>query len=194
MVLTRGIGYLPGDLSVPLDLGRNTIPLVLDVARIPVLATVRVIGDRMVLARHQEFEMRRSLGLTTASITAEDIEKRNPTETWQMLMNVGAMRVSQYGADVGVYAFSSRGKRLVQNRSTLATNMVPCFYRVMIDGVALMDSMPDLSAVLPPPVDVHGIEVFGGLATIPPQYNNVVSDGHGGARSNECGLIAVWTK
>jgi hypothetical protein len=64
----------------------------------------------------------------------------------------------------------------------------------MLDGVTLPDQMPDLSTVLPVPSEVHGIEVFAGLATIPPQYNSAVSDGQGGARPNSCGLIAIWTK
>jgi hypothetical protein len=64
----------------------------------------------------------------------------------------------------------------------------------MLDGVVLPDAMPDLSTVLPSPSEVHGIEVFAGLATIPPQYNGIVADVQGGARSPACGLIAIWTK
>jgi hypothetical protein len=108
-VTSLAIGYRPGELFVPRDAVRNTVPVILDVARIPTRATVRVIGDREVLARHQPFESRRSLGQTTVSITAEDIEKRNPADTWQMLTNVPAMRVIQYGAGVpGVLAMSTR--------------------------------------------------------------------------------------
>ncbi len=195
-VTSLAIGYRPGELFVPLDAGRNTVPLILDAARIPTLATVRVIGDREVLPRHQAFESRRSLRQTTASITAEDIEKRNPVDTWQMLTNIPSMRVMEYGAGVpGVFAMSSREQQVVQKRGVpggVAT--IPCWYRVMLDGVLLPDIMPDLSTVLPVPSEVHGIEVFAGLATIPPQYNSSVSDGQGGARTNSCGLIAIWTK
>jgi hypothetical protein len=195
-VNSLGIGYRPGELSVPLDVGRNTVPLILDAARIPTLATVRVIGDREVLARHREFEMRRSLRQTTASITAEDIEKRNPVDTWQMLTNVPSMRVIQYGSGApGVFAMSTREQRVVQRRDgSGGGTSVPCWYRVMPDGVTLPDATPDLSTVLPSPSDVHGIEVFAGLATIPPQYNSMVADGQGGSKSPACGLIAIWTK
>jgi hypothetical protein len=178
---------------VPLEVGRNTVPMVLDEVRVPTLATIRIIGDREVLARHQEFEMRRALGMATASITAADIEKRNPTDTWQMLTTVSAMRVMEYGSGPGVFAMSTRERPVVLGRQGGATS-TPCWYRVMIDGVMLLDRMPDLSAVLPAPSDVHGMEVFAGLATIPPQYNSMVADGQGGARSNSCGLIVVWTK
>ena len=195
-VNSLGIGYRPGELFVPLEVGRNTVPLVLDEARLPTLATIRVIGDREVLARHQEFEMRRSLGQTTASITAADIEKRNPTDTWQMLTNISAMRVMEYGSGPGVFAMSTRERPVVLNRGAQGggATTTPCWYRVMIDGVMLPDRMPDLSSVLPAPGDVHGLEVFAGLATIPPQYNSMIADGQGGAMSNSCGLIVVWTK
>lgn len=195
-VQSLAIGYRPGDVYVPLDGGRNTVPLILDAARMPMLATVRVIGDRQVLARHQDFEARRSLHQTTASITAEDIEKRNPVDTWQMLTNIPAMRVIQYGSGVqGVFAMSNRETPVVPRKDVSgAATTVPCWYRLMLDGVLLPDPMPDLSAVLPTPSDVHGIEVFAGLATIPLQYSGAISDGQGGTTSPVCGLIAVWTK
>ena len=40
---------------------------------------------------------------------------------------------------------------------------------------------------LPPPDQIHGIEVFAGPASIPPQYN-------GAANDKMCGLIAIWTR
>jgi hypothetical protein len=195
-VTSRAIGYRPGELSVPLDAGRNTVPLTLDAVRIPTLATVRVIGDRQVLARHQEFETRRSLRQATASITAEDIAAHNPVDTWQMLTSIPSMRVLQYGEGVaGVFAMSTREQPLVQRKGAATGGISgPCWYRVMVDGVMLPDAMPDLSVVLPLPSDVHGIEVFAGLATIPSQYVRSLPDGQGNLKSNSCGLIAVWTK
>jgi hypothetical protein len=195
-VQSLAIGYRPGDVWVPLDGGRNTVPLILDAARTPTLATVRVIGDRQVLARHQDFEARRSAHQASASITAEDIDKRNPIDTWQMLTNIPAMRVIQYGSGLqGVFAVSNREQPVVQRKGGPAGVMtVPCWYRLMLDGVLLPDPMPDLSSLLPPPSEVHGIEVFAGLATIPTQYSGTVTDGQGGTGALTCGLIAVWTK
>ena len=65
----------------------------------------------------------------------------------------------------------------------------PCFMKVMIDGVLVA---PDDGSgrnnlnYLPPPSSIHGIEVFAGPGTIPPQYS-----GTGG--QTYCGLIAIWT-
>jgi len=192
-VRARRIGYRPGEIAVALDAGRNTVPIVLDVVQPPLLAAVRVMGDREVLARHQEFETRRRLGQTTASITADDIEKRNPVATWQMLSDVRAIAINELAG--AVYAASTRGSRL--NKRGVPK---PCYYRLMVDGVeqrpTSTDLAPDLSN-LPPPSEVHGIEVFAGPATMPPQYNSV--NGGGGSplaadATNICGLIAVWTK
>lgn len=194
-VNSLAIGFKPGELFVPLDVGRNTVPLILDGARIPTLATIRVIGDRTMLARHQEFEWRRAQHQATVSITADDIERRNPVETWQMLTNVPSMRVIQGAGMAGVYAMSTRETPVVQRQDGLGGgSSVPCWYRVMLDGVLLPDAQPDLSNVLPNPHEIHGIEVFAGLATIPPQYNNRITDSRGNTRSNSCGLILVWTK
>lgn len=194
-VNSLAIGFRPGELYVPLDVGRNTVPLILDAVKIPTLATVRVIGDRTMLARHQDFESRRAQHLTTVSITADDIEKRNPLDTWQMLTNVPSMRVTQGAGMAGVYAMSNREQPVVRRLDGQGGGAsVPCWYRVMIDNVMLPDAQPDLSNVLPNPHEVHGIEVFAGLATIPVQYNSRVTDSQGNTRSNTCGLIVVWTK
>jgi hypothetical protein len=93
-----------------------------------------------------------------------------------------------------------------------AAGAMPCFMTVMVDGVLLAGDPPpsvprpsananssgdpilsqppggtfDLTN-LPPPDQIHGIEVFAGAASIPPQYN-------GAANSKMCGLIAIWTR
>jgi hypothetical protein len=189
VVRARKIGFQPGDLAVPIDSGRNTVPVVLDEIKVPMLAAVRIVGDREVMARHQEFEMRRTLHQATLTITSLDIEKRNPVSTWEMLTGAASVNVIPYGT--GVFAMSTRGSRPVQRPGITELSTAPCWYRVMIDGLALPDSMPDLSK-LPPPSEIHGIEVFAGPSTIPPQYNSAI--GGSGLGNGYCGLIAIWRK
>ena len=65
----------------------------------------------------------------------------------------------------------------------------PCFLRIIVDGVALNASSGggvDLRQ-LPPPDQVHSIEVFSGAASIPIQYG-------GTGQGKFCGLIAIWTR
>ncbi|MEP6622451.1 MAG: TonB-dependent receptor [bacterium] len=189
IVRTRAMGYQPGEVAVTVDVGRNTVPLLLDKTIVPVLAGVHVVGDRVVLARHEDFEQRRRLHLATTTITADEIHLRNPADTWQMLTNVPSMRVASIG--YGVFAQSSRGMRAVPKKNG-GVEMVPCFYRLMIDGLARPDAMPDLND-LPRPSEIHGIEIFAGPAMIPPQYNSTLG-GSGDSGNNICGLIAIWTK
>jgi hypothetical protein len=64
--------------------------------------------------------------------------------------------------------------------------------RVMIDEVlAPEEQMASTTATnlahLPPPSDIHGIEVFAGPASIPGKYSGLGS-------GKWCGLIMLWTK
>jgi hypothetical protein len=66
----------------------------------------------------------------------------------------------------------------------------PCYLLILVDGI-VMNPNPDAEAYdlrqLPRPAEIHGVEVFAGAASIPPQY--------GGAGANKwCGMIAVWTR
>lgn len=201
VVTARRIGFLPGKVSAAVAPGRNTIPIILGEARLPALDTVRIVGDRRVfgLDRLDEFEDRRLNKLATRTITRQEIEKRNPTEAWQMLTNVPALRISDRG-DGKVVATMTRA--MVQNFSN-----APCYPRVIVDGVLVQEDAPpprfgaaanaspdgpvapqptDLSR-LPPPDAIYGIEVFAGPASIPLQYG-------GSGNGKWCGLIAIWTK
>jgi hypothetical protein len=192
---SRKIGFAPGLVRAGLGAGHNTVPIIVDPVAVPIMAEVRILGDREVLSRHQEFETRRLLGLSTASFTETDIHQRNPVDTWQMMRAVPSVLVIA-DAIGPVYARSTRSD---------------CYMRIMVDGVelrAVPGRPPDLNN-LPRPNEIHGIEVFAGPSSIPVQYNTV----NGGDKVIEmsvkseglstrvirgeiklCGLIAVWTK
>ncbi len=201
VVTARRIGFLPGKVSAAVAPGRNTVPILLSEARLPALDTVRIVGDRRVfgLDRLDEFEARRLNRLATRTITREEIEKRNPTATWQMLTNVPALRVSDRGDGMVVATMT---RTMVQNLSN-----APCYPRVIVDGILVQEEAPpplfgqaataspqgpavpwptDLSR-LPPPDAIHGIEVFAGPASIPLPYG-------GSGNGKWCGLIAIWTR
>src|ERR1019366_9915311 len=91
LVRARRVGFKAGELSVHVLAGRNTVPIILDEVRSPTLDTVRVMGNKRVLARYQDFEARLRSHAATASFTEEDIEKRNPTQTWQMLTTLPSL-------------------------------------------------------------------------------------------------------
>ncbi|MCC6241545.1 MAG: carboxypeptidase regulatory-like domain-containing protein [Gemmatimonadaceae bacterium] len=167
----RKVGYASGTVSTDLETGDNTMPITLRASSVPQLATVRVIGNRSVNVRHREFEQRLANGGATASITQEDIAKRNPASTWQMLTRVPSLLLLDSAG--GVFAKSSR------------MSTVLCWPRLAIDGMVI-PGRPNLSN-LPPPSEIFGIEVFAGPARTP-----LAMGGEGDERY--CGLIAIWTK
>lgn len=195
-VRARSIGLKSGEVALRVEAGRNTVPLILDAARSPVLDTMRIMGSKAVLARHAEFEDRLANHMATAAFTEDDIKKVNPVDLYQMLNRVPSVKLQPSGPNGGLFPVSNRGMKVGMAAA------VPCYMSVMIDGVLQPGTMqtvtmPDGSVVqvgapydltqLPPPAQIHGIEVFAGAAAIPPQYNGAGND-------KTCGLIAFWTK
>jgi hypothetical protein len=177
-VRLRRLGFQEGTVTLELVEGPNEVPLLLDPIAPPSLDTVRVRADGGLNARYTEFEVRRVRGLATASITREEIERRNPVSIWQMLTRVpGVQVVDSLGY---VYAKSSRDRTML------------CWMRVAINGVVLADARPNL-ALLPPPQEIHGIEVFAGPASIPP---TLMSQGSSSGPESRvfCGIVALWTR
>jgi hypothetical protein len=172
------------------------------------LDTVKVAGEQLPV-RFAEFETRLRNKEATAAFTRDDILKVNPVDTWQMLSRVPALKVIPNGPNGGMLAVSTRAMKV--DGTTLQA--VPCYMSVMIDGVLMGgDPVPSGGTVpmginskiaapppmkqsdgafdmskLPPPDQIHGIEVFAGPASIPPQYN-------GAANNKMCGLIVIWTR
>ncbi|MCC7194375.1 MAG: carboxypeptidase regulatory-like domain-containing protein [Gemmatimonadaceae bacterium] len=195
VVVARKIGFLPGKVSAAIAPGRNTVPIILDAARLPSLDTVRIVGDRRVagLDRLDEFEDRRLNKLATRTISRAEIEKRNPSATWQLLTNVPALKVADRGDGTVV---ATMPRVMIQNFSNQ-----PCYPKVMVDGIPVAEDVASSAgfgrlgsapqavnlAMLPPPDAIHGIEVFAGPATVPVKF--------GGAGNGKwCGLIAIWTR
>lgn len=153
------------------------------------LDSVRVLGEgRRAGDRLHDFEARRSGGLATKSITRAEIEKRAPVSTWQMLTSISSVKVADMGGSV-----VARSNRVETPLGIMRGDNRPCFMRVMIDDVLLQEEQvqPGVLATnlshLPPPSDIHGIEIFAGPASIPVKYTGLGS-------GKWCGLIMIWTK
>jgi hypothetical protein len=181
-IRARRIGFKPGELSATVEPGRNTVPILLSEVSTPTLDTVRVVGGRRVTTRLDEFDMRHKSGVATASITRDDIVKRNPVDAWQMLSNVPSIKIVDSSS---VTAQSTRSGHMLPDGS-----IEPCYLLVAVDGLVLNKS-PGMKAFdlrqLPKPDEIHGIEVFAGAASIPLQYG-------GSGDGKWCGLIAIWTR
>jgi hypothetical protein len=152
------------------------------------LDTARIVGaGRSPLDRLHEFEKRRLDGAATKSITRDEIVKRAPQRTWQMLTSISSLKVADMGGNV--VARSNRGETPL---GILRGDYRPCFMRVIVDN-ALMpeervgDTYATNLSHLPDPDEIHGIEVFAGPASIPLKYSGMGS-------GKWCGLIAIWTR
>jgi hypothetical protein len=180
IVLARRLGYEPLSVSVQLIAG-DTERVSFSLERNTTTLDTVVVAAKGVPSRLDEFETRYRNHLASSAFNRDDIVKVNPIDTWQMLSRVPSVKFDSKGS--ALIAVSNRGMKI--DRTMQA---VPCIMSVMIDGIRMggADGNFDLTR-LPPPEDIHGIEVFAGPASIPPQY--------GGAGNNKmCGLIAIWTR
>lgn len=175
-IRVRRVGFKQAQALARVDKGNNDLSMHVDGASV-VLDEVRIVGDRRVEGRLEDFEMRRKRGETSASITAEEIDKRNPMRLSQMLRTVPGLRVDN--RDGNAVAISTRGKQL-----KIGAGLVDCPMRVMVDGV-VMPQGTDIDQVTPKAA--YGVEVFNGPASIPLKLQ--------GMRAEQwCGLIAIWTR
>jgi hypothetical protein len=210
-LLVRRVGYQPVVVPVEIE-GGDTVRVAVELATAARALDSVVVRGTQSPARLQEFESRLLNHETTASFTRDDILKVNPVETWQMLSRVPALKFMPQGANGGLLAVSTRAMKI--DGGTLQA--APCVMSVMIDGVIMAGDPPPASigggsgagsglgvaktslapkqtdgafdmTNLPPPDQIYGIEVFGGPATIPPQYNGAGND-------KMCGLIVIWTR
>lgn len=168
--------------SVDITVNTGTIRVEMATANVARLRTVRTEASQRA-AQLVAFERRAATAMTSASILREEIERRAPVSTWQLLTRVGALRITSFAG--AVYAASSRG-----DKPSLIEAGKACPVQVFVDGNRLQPTSGeavDLS-MLPPPQDIHGIEVYAGAARIPAEFA-------AGMGSNTwCGVIAVWTR
>jgi hypothetical protein len=165
-LLTEGVMVETGDtLDVLLRMGPEPIalPEIDVVARARPPRTGRIAG----------FYERAGRGFGTF-ITREEVERRGPVRLAHMLAEHG-MEVTQVGGS----AFSLG----ILNRRT------GCAPMVYVDGIRLTHG-PDPEGAgeavgLVNPLDVEGIEIYRGSATVPGEF---------GGSTAQCGVIVIWTR
>ncbi len=169
----RRIGFDVAQFLVRVAAGDNEVTVRVSKTA-TVLDEIRVVGNRTVNGRLEDFDARVARGEPSAVVTRSQIEKRNPIALSQMLRGMAGIRISDsLGYTV---AISDRGKKYDKGQ------MVPCVLRLAVDGVLVAGG---IDAV--PPIEVYGVEVYFGPSRIPLQFN--------GARANQfCGLIMIWTR
>jgi hypothetical protein len=176
--MARRVGYGPESLSVKFDPTRSdTLKFILSPMATN-LDRLDVTGERETSTRLQGFERRRERKNGGQFVTRADIDRRLPRETSDIMRWLQGVRmVDSMGVQLPV---STRGQK-VDLRTRLITL---CVMRVGVDGILKEPYFPMNTITTS---DIHGIEVYAGAASLPPEF--------GGARKDAgCGLIMIWTR
>ena len=168
-VIVRRLGFAADTVpfQVPLP-PRVPLTVVLRPAA-QLLAPVVVRADlRVYRGPFAEFNRRRDRGFGTF-VTQAEIARRRPARVSDIFRTVSNLRVERSGNGASVVRMRGRS----------------CDPLVWVDGVPLVGGFPDLDAV--PPQSIEGIEIYNGVATIPPELI-------GPREAGGCGVIVVWSR
>ena len=170
MLEVRAISYYPDRRAVEVIAGAAPVRVTLSTLK-AVLDTVRIAASR--IPDGSGFERRRLNGMGRY-LTAEDIARRRPIFTSEVLLNLPGVRVEMRRGSL---------EKWIAMRSAGGT----CSPSLYVDG-AHMPTLPEgLTAndidVWVDPDEIAGIEVY--VDFVPPQFQPPVSS---------CGSIVIWTK
>lgn len=166
VVEVRRVGYMPRQFSVNVRPGENRA-MNLHLTPIVALDSIRVVARRTV---YREFESRAKAASFGRFLRAEDIERKRPLLTSDLVRQIpGFMVVRTSTSDLDVGVVSTRG-------ITSLTGPTSCIVNIYIDGV------PHQGINWIDPYSIGAMEIYTGTSTAPVQY------------PSPCGAILIWTK
>ncbi len=171
VVEVAAVGYQPGRQTVDLKPGaarRTEVVLGKSVQRLP---TVDVAGKANDASGFEE-RARRGQG---HYITEADIEKRGAISFEDIMRGVPGMMVEPVG----------QGYRVVSSRGVNSMTGGDCSPAYFLDGSYFPIDLTNGDPFPVSPIDIRGIEVYSGAATIPPEFQR---------QENTCGAVVIWTK
>lgn len=121
------------------------------------------------------FYSRLDRGIGGTFFSRAEIERRRPAQVTDLLVDVPGLRL-QGGSTIGA--------RIVTfDRSLPGTGGGSCPVQVYVDGMQAKGevSLNDLAS----PAGLEGMEVYKGLASVPPEFHTPEA---------RCGVIALWTR
>ena len=167
-IRVRRLGFKP-DTSMINVLAGQTVPLMIALHPLPVvLAPVTILGKHY-SGRLASFYQRRDRGLGHY-YTREEIEKRNPANTTDLLRTVPGIRLQPLG--FGRQTLRFRGSR--------------CPPLVWIDGSPLGAGEFDIDNV--PSRSIEAMEIYTGIAALPSEFTA------GPTTTTSCGTIVIWSR
>jgi carboxypeptidase family protein/TonB-dependent receptor-like protein len=158
---TIPISVTPGSL----DEGRyKLLPIATDLTSVTVHASELKPDRYAKTGRFDDFYRRRSEGLGTF-LTREDIDARAAEKSQDLLRSVSGIRIRYEGTNAHI-------------------EFVRCSQvNVYIDGVLSHDGYRDFLSLSP--LDIEAMEVYHGLATVPPEFS---------PHPNDCAAVVIWTR
>lgn len=175
----RRLGYQSGRIAIdslarrrPVAIAMTALPGQLDAVTVSANAPAR----QARLAGFDERAQRRMGGIY---LTRVDLDKAYTSRVSDVLRRLAGARVVESGGVLLVA--SARGYKVDLQRGD---GIAPCVMRVGVDGQIREPGFP-IDAI--DPSHIHGIEVYNGPATIPPEFSGLRSDSY-------CGLVMIWTR
>jgi TonB family protein len=165
----RRLGFIPTVASIEIGVNEAASMSVVVAPLAQSLAAVIVRGDRRFEehGRLAGFYQRRARSPGGHFITREQIDQRNPGQLTDLFRSVPGARI-----------YSSTFSNVVRFRG------MRCAPLVWLDGFPATAGEFDLDAL--DPYIIEGIEVYLGVATVPPEFRWVRGGG-------SCGAIVIWT-
>ncbi len=164
----RRLGFRP-DTSVINVLAGQAIPLLIALEPLPlILSPVTILGKHY-SGRLASFYQRRDRGMGHY-YTRDEIEKRNPANTTDLLRTVPGIRLQPLGF----------------GRQTLRFRGARCPPLVWIDGSPLGAGEFDIDNV--PARSIEAMEIYTGIAALPSEFTA------GPTTTTSCGTIVIWSR
>lgn len=183
----RRLGFRP--ITTTLDVpAHDTLKVHVIMSAAPAALDTVSVTARSMASPFSAFEARRLRNSGGHFITREQIDSQRPKETLDLLRSMPGFRVVRPPTSGDPLLESTRGKTSPGAMGMLGTELqgsVPCHPRIGVDGAVYGVDFPvdDIA-----PSEIHGIEIYGGSATLPPEYITGVAVG------GSCGLIMIWTR
>lgn len=163
----RRIGYEVAEASVELR-GGASVRRDVQMQRVVTLDSIAVVATR---SRYPEFTEHRKAAVAGKFFGPEDIARRHPALTSDLVRQVGGFTVDR-----------SRGKSTIVGGRGVARGST-CTANVVIDGMSLGRMSADAISVDDVnPRDIGAIEIYREGDIAPPEY------------SSGCGAVVIWTK
>jgi len=175
----RKVGYQPGGYVVSGLVAADSTTVGLTSRDAATLDKVVVVGMAPG-GRYADFERRRQVWSRGLFVTDSMIERLGIQRTISIFRRYPSIKVIDSSGTLMVASARSGKPVIGGGRFDLA----PCVLQVVVDNVALPWGF-DLDRINPR--EIHGIEVYPGPASIPPQFAST-------RRDAMCGMIVIWTK